>query len=171
MMRRLYLVFLFGLLFSPLVSAQLATVLRDGEIRHEPFSDAGVVSAITARSQVQVVQRQGGWYQVRDPQGRLGWLRMSMLRLGEAQDSATLDAQGLSQTRQLLQTGRSGSSGTTVATGIRGLDAEDVSRASPDHQALARLARYQIDPATARSFAQQAQLRAQGIGYLPEKTQ
>lgn len=162
---------LLALLLSPPAMAGQATVLRDSELRAEPYADAAVVTTLRANSRLDVMKRQGGWYQVRDGQQRHGWLRMSAVRLGAIDTSKSVDGKGIGQTLQLLQTGRSGSSGTTVATGIRGLDADDVSQAKPDHQALEQLAHYQVTPKTARSFATKAQLHTQPIGYLPEKKQ
>jgi hypothetical protein len=156
-------------LYAPLALAtQPGVVLQDSPLHAEPFSDARQLGSLTARSPITVLQRQGGWYQVQDGQQRQGWLHMSRVRLGDGATGSSVDLGGLSQAQQLLQSGRSGSSGTTVATGIRGLDAEDLGKASPDHQAVQVMARYQSDAANARRFAETARLRQQTIPYLKE---
>lgn len=169
LLRRLpFLLGLCALLFAPWAWAQPATVLQESPLLHEPFSDARVVSTLSANSAVEVLKRQGGWYQVRAAQQQ-GWVHMSRIRLGEASNAAAVDASGLSQARQLLQTGRSGATGTTVATGIRGLDVEDLQRAQPDHQAVAAMANFQSKPDAARQYAGAARLQANSIDYLGEK--
>ena len=156
-------------LSAPLAAAaQAGIVLQDSPLHAEPFSDAQQLGSLTARSPITVLQRQGGWYQIRDAQNRQGWLHMSRVRLGDGSSGGSVDLSGLSQAQQLLQSGRSGSGGTTVATGIRGLDAEDLGKASPDHQAVQAMARYQTDAATARRFAETAKLRSQALAYLKE---
>ncbi len=67
----------------------------------------------------------------------------------------------------LLNVARSGSSGTTVATGVRGLSAEDIQQAHEDHQELKKLERYKVSAAEARSFAAQGKLAEHGVDYLP----
>lgn len=146
---------------------QSATVLKETALYAEPYSDAATLGRLKAKQEVAVLGRQGGWYQVR--RGELqGWLRMSHVRFS-AQGAAQADGSGLRQTVQLLSTGRSGASGVTVATGIRGLEVADVANAAPDHQAVERLERYQVSPEQAENFAQGAQLQSQPLGYLNEK--
>ena len=148
---------------------QQATVLRDTELRAEPFSDAAVVAKIRAKARIRVLQRKGGWYQARDNRNQTGWLRMSTIRFGDG-TSAKSDSggSGLGQTMRFLSTGRSGASGTTVATGIRGLDSADVSNASPDHAAVKRVDSFKVGAEDARAFAQTAELRSKSVDYMEE---
>ena len=153
-------------LFSPVLFAEekIATILQQTSLRAGPYSDARALTTLKARQRVTVVQRKGGWYQVRSG-SQSGWLRMSHLRLGAA-SSTQPDGSGLSQTLRFLSTGRSGASGVTVATGIRGLDAADVANARPNHQAVNRVARYQVNAKQAQKFANNAHLKTQPLGYL-----
>lgn len=147
-----------------LAAEQLATVLQPTTLQAEPFADAAPLASLRAKQQVTVLQRQGGWYQVRSGKQR-GWLRMSHLRFGEGATTAPPGA-GLAQTLRFLSTGRSGADGVTVATGIRGLDSADMANAKPDRQALSRLNRFQARPERARQFADSAQLKSQPLGYF-----
>lgn len=147
--------------------AQTATALRDTELRAEPFSDAAVVTKVKAKSKLTVLQRKGGWYQARDSKSRTGWLRMSTIRLGEATNAKSGDS-GIGQTLRFLSTGRSGSSGVTVATGIRGLDSADVANATPDHAAVKKLDRFKVSAASAKAFALNANLRSHDVRYVKE---
>jgi hypothetical protein len=141
-------------------------VLQQTTLRAEPYSDAAALATLRAKQQVTVIERKGGWYQVRIP-GQSGWLRMSHVRFGDG-SSTTQGSSGLSETLRFLSTGRSGSSGVTVATGIRGLDAADVANARPDHRAVNRLERYRVSQSTVESFAHSGKLRTQPLGYLDE---
>ncbi|MEN8169872.1 MAG: SH3 domain-containing protein [Pseudomonadota bacterium] len=152
---------------AALAAEQLATVLQQTTLRAEPFSDAAQILTLKARQQVTVLQRKGGWYQVRSA-GQSGWLRMSRVRFGSGATTQN-SSSGLGQALSFLTTGRSGSSGVTVATGIRGLDSADVANAKPDHQALKRLKQFQANPDQARQFARNAQLKSQPVGYFAEQ--
>ena len=169
MMRQATVLFL-CLLLSPVIFAsdeQIATVLQKTALLSEPFSDAAEVTTLKARQKIRVLQRKGGWYQVSSEQGS-GWLRMSRIRFGDGKKSKA-DGKGLSQTVQFLSTGRSGAKGVTVATGIRGLEAADVSNAQPDHNAVAKLKQFQVNPAQATDFANEAELKTQPLGYFKDK--
>jgi hypothetical protein len=166
MMHRLLLLAALGLVASaPLQAEEGATLLRDTELRSEPFSDARVIAVLKARTTLTILQRRGGWYQARTASYQRGWVRMSAIRLGELKAGSS----GVGETLRFLSSGRSGASGVTVATGIRGLSAADVANATPNHQALQRLGRYQASAAQARSFAGQAKLRSRQLAYMDEK--
>lgn len=171
MSRRLpgMLLLLWVLTIAPLCRAaeQGGTVLRDSELRSEPYTDTTVLGKVKAKSTVMVIKRQGGWYQVRDAAGRSGWLRMSALRLGELRAGGD---SGVGETIQFLSTGRSGASGVTVATGIRGLDSADVANATPNHQAVKRLAAYQSSATQAKSFAAGGKLKSRELAYMEAKS-
>ncbi len=155
------------LLLAPALSAQEeAVALRDTTLRAEPHSDAAAITTIKAKSKLQILQRKGGWYQAWDNSQKSGWLRMSHIRLGSSSDGSR--GGGLAQTLNFLSTGRSGASGVTVATGIRGLDAADVSKATPDHAAVKKLDSYQVSSANAEKFAASGKLHAIKLRYLKE---
>ena len=143
---------------------QIATTLKSSSLFAEPYSDAKQLATIGARQQVTVLKRKGGWYQVKHGSQR-GWLRMSTIRFGNSEATAQ-SGEGLAQTLRFLSTGRSGTDGVTVATGIRGLDAADVANATPNHNAVKRLERYNTNPQTAKKFARNARLKTQPLGYI-----
>ena len=165
-MRRILFTLALCGLFSPalLAEEQLATILQQTDLRAEPYSDARTLTTLKTRQRVKVIQRKGGWYQVRSG-SHSGWMRMSHLRLGSGSGTFS-GGNGVSETLRFLNTGRSGSSGVTVATGIRGLDAADVANARPNHQAVAGLERFYAHPDRVRQFARDSNLRTQPLGYL-----
>lgn len=169
-MTRRLLILLAALLFTLPLQAQeqTATVLRDSPLRAEPFTDAATLGSVKAKSRITVLQRSGGWYQIRDTRARSGWLRMSSVRLGDGASAADSGDSGIGQTLRFLSTGRSGASGTTVATGIRGLDAADVANATPDHAALKQLERHRVSANEAKNAARTAGLQSRTLSYLKE---
>ena len=146
-------------LFSPALFAeeQLATILQQTELRAEPYSDTAALATLAAKQQVMVLQ-------VRTA-SQNGWVRMSHLRLGSASGTSS-GGNGVSETLRFLNTGRSGSSGVTVATGIRGLDAADVANARPNHKAVKKLNRFKLKPKQVEKFARSAKLKTQPLGYM-----
>jgi len=146
----------------PVQAEEGATLLRDTQLRSEPYSDASVITTLKSHSTLTILQRKGGWYQARTTSQQLGWVRMSAIRLGELKSGNN----GLGETLRFLNSGRSGSSGVTVATGIRGLDSADVANAKPDHQAVKRLERFQTSADQARAYAEQANLKSRQLGYM-----
>jgi hypothetical protein len=165
-MMRSLLSLLLCCLLSPALFAgeQIATTLQQSTLRAEPFSDARELATLRAKQQVTVLRRKGGWYQVRSG-SQSGWLRMSQIRLGDGSRSSG-DGSGLAETLRFLSSGRSGASGVTVATGIRGLDAADVANATPNHRAIGQLSRYTVSPAVVHQFARSAKLKSQPLGYI-----
>lgn len=155
------------LLSADLQAGQAAVTLRDSILRATPHSDAATVSKLKAKTSLQILQRKGGWYQARDGKRHTGWIRMSHIRIGEGKSSGGKGG-GLAQTLNFLSSGRSGASGVTVATGIRGLDSADVSNAKPDHAAVKKLDSYQVSSASAEKFAARGKLRAIKLRYLKE---
>jgi uncharacterized protein YgiM (DUF1202 family) len=165
-MKRTLLTLILCGLFAPVLHAaeQLATTLQQTELRSEPYSDARVISTIGARQSVRVLTRRGGWYQVRSA-SQSGWVRMSHIRFGDGSRTGA-DGSGLGETLRFLSTGRSGASGVTVATGIRGLDAADVANARPNHRAIGRLNRYAVNTTALNKFARSGKLKSQPLGYI-----
>ena len=146
----------------PALAEQTATVLRDTELRSEPYSDAPATATLRAQSTVTILKRRGGWYQASQNRQQ-GWVRMSAIRMGTAQGGGS---SGISETLEFLGTGRSDARGVTVATGIRGLDAADVANATPDHEAVKQLAALRVSAAQAKAFAAQAKLKSSTLAYM-----
>lgn len=162
---RISAILLFILSFGTSHAAEVAHIIRDTELKAEPFSDAAGIARLKANTRVSKTERKGGWYQItfKDKQG---WVRMTSLRLGEA-DRAR-GKSGIGSTLRFLGTGRSGTSDVTVATGIRGLDAADVANAKPDHGALKRLKQKKVDPAKVKQFASAGKLTTTRLSYIQE---
>ncbi|MCW8825977.1 MAG: SH3 domain-containing protein [Gammaproteobacteria bacterium] len=171
-MNRFTIFVLMASLTPPLMAQELKQgwVLGESNLYKKPYSDAEVMSRLAADSEVKVIKRKGGWYQVKVSKSRSGWMRMNTLRFGEQSgDKKAGNISGLQQTIKLFKTGRSGSSGVTVATGIRGLDATDLQNSKPNHEALEQLKTFSTDQEGAKSFAAKAKLTGQTLAYIPEE--
>ena len=72
---------------------------------------------------------------------------------------------GASGVSQLFNVARTGTSGTQVTTGVRGLDADQIATAQPNPAELAKLQQFAADRSSAESFAAQGRLDAKSVDY------
>ena len=155
---------LLALLFPVLALAAPATVIRAVDLKAAPATDAATLAALAELSQVEMLERKGGWTRVRTAAGAEGWVRMLALRY-----AATGAAkQGDTGIVQLLNVARTGTSGTQVATGVRGLDPEQLKNAKPNAAELKRLQSYRASPDAAAAFAERGRLQARQVDYPKE---
>jgi Bacterial SH3 domain len=149
------------LLFVPILAlAEAGTVIRATDLKQEPASDSATVAALAEQTAVEVLERKSGWIRVKAASGE-GWVRMLALRLGGA-SAAKPGASGLSQ---MFNVARTGTSGTQVTTGVRGLDAEQIANAQPNPAELAKLEKFAADRDAAAGFATQGKLSATAVAY------
>lgn len=156
----------FGLTFSLSVAAQDATTLKDVELKQEPFTDAATMATLPKQTTVEVIKRQGGWTQVKPPAANQGWVRMLSLRFGSG--GARQSDSGVGS---LLNVARTGSSGTTVITGVKGLDitSSTLQNASPNNDELKRMHKYGASKEEALKLASSASLQSQSVPYAGDK--
>jgi len=145
--------------------ADPATVIRATELKQAPASDAQTVASLEENAPVQTAERRGGWIQVSTSAGASGWVKFLALRFGGA---ATGKA-GDSGVAQLFNVARGGTSGSQVTTGVRGLDAEDISTAQPNAAAVQRMDSFAVSADEAGRFASDGPLQAQSVAYPPEE--
>lgn len=159
-MRGLFALWLAAMMFIPLSTAQAAEkgiIIRAGDLLAQPFIDAAKSGPVTANQPVTILERRGGWTQV-ESNGGTGWVRTLNIRLeaGQRPTGATGQAAAF----------RTGSSGRTVTTGVKGLDEDDIRNASPDAAQVAQLSSLAVSPAEARDNAARNNLREQNVAYL-----
>jgi hypothetical protein len=144
-------------------AAEEGSVIRADELKAMPFIDAATAAKVAANQPVTIVSRKGGWIEVR-VNGQTGWLRMLNVRLA----AGSSPAQGQAQVRSasLLRTG---SSGKTVTTGIKGLGEEDLQNASPNPAELAKLADFAVPASEASANARASGLVEQQVDFVDEK--
>ena len=153
------------LLGGAVAAAQDSGVLAaKAELKREPFLDAETVSKLPAESAVTIVERKGAWLKVQAGE-QSGWLRMLNVRSTPA--SGKSGESGLGKAFNLAI---SGSTGSSVATGVRGLDKEQIAKATPNLAELTRLDAYVVTDVAARSFAgKDPRLAEPKVDYLPAK--
>ena len=145
----------------PVVCAgEPATVIRATELKENPATDATVVAELQENTAVDALERKGGWTRVKTASGD-GWVKMLALRYG-AKGAAK---QGDSGVSQLFNVARTGSSGTQVTTGVRGLDAQQLANAQPNPNELARMEGFAADAKAAAGFAAKGKLSAKNVEY------
>ncbi|MCG6952608.1 MAG: SH3 domain-containing protein [Betaproteobacteria bacterium] len=145
--------------------ADPATVIRAVDLKTAPASDAETVASLEENATVQTGERRGGWVQVRTDAGASGWLKFLALRFS----GSSAPESGDSGIAQLFNAARSGSSGSQATTGVRGLDAEDISSAQPNPAALRKMDAYAVSADEADRFAAAGPLQAQSVDYPPEE--
>jgi hypothetical protein len=161
-----------ALLFVATVqAAEKALVIRAGDLKATPFIDGLNADKVAANQSVNIVKRQGGWVQV-ETGGKVGWLRLLNVRMAQATvtpdtsrpaAATQLPTNNLSARSSLLRTG---SSGKTVTTGIKGLDEENIRTASVDSAQVVALAALAVAPAQATANAKASGLKENNVEYL-----
>jgi len=144
------------------LAADRGIVVSDVEVRAQPQSDAPAVGQLLVEAPVEVVERRGAWIAVKAPP-LAGWVRMLSIR--PVATTAVTDDSGV---RAALNVARQGSSGAAVATGVRGLDRNQLAAVTPAPAELGKLAAWQSDRGDAEMFAfeEKPALASHSIGYL-----
>ena len=146
------------LLFPLLAWAEPATTIRQVEMKKGPAADADTIGTIAENTALEALERKGGWTRVKTASGE-GWVRMLALRFGGPGEAKKGDS-GISK---LFNVTRTGSSGTTVTTGVRGLDPEMLANAQPNPAELAKMEQFAATPEAAAGFAAKGKLQARRV--------
>jgi hypothetical protein len=143
-----------------LAAAEPATLIRATDLKEEPATDAPTVAKLPENTAVEALQRKGGWTRIKAGTSE-GWVRMLALRFGAPGEVK----KGDSGVTQLFNVARTGTSGTQVTTGARGLDADQLANAQPNPAELAKMANFAADAQAAASFAAKGKLSATSVEY------
>ena len=164
-MRLLTVLLLLAALFNPLESqaSDPGVAVRSCQLMSEPFKDARSVILLREGDTVEILKRKGGWLNV-IAKGKTGWVRMLYIRRGEggAQASVATEASGVLG----LATGRAGKGNVVAATGVRGLDEENLKEAEFNEKELRALKTFASSAKEAKAFAKQAGLKSQQVPYI-----
>lgn len=147
--------------------AQQGYTIREVELKQEPFTDAATLATLPEKTSVTITKRQGGWMQITSTPGN-GWIRMLSVRLGEPGGTAsTSSSSGGSWFASLFSLGRSSSSGAAVTTGVRGLDKQQITNATPNLAEVQKMQAFTVSKDQAQQFAGgDPRLGTQKIDYL-----
>lgn len=152
------LLFSLLLLLPALAWAEPATTIRQVEVKKAPAADADTIGQLAENTAVDALERKGGWTRVKSASGD-GWVRMLALRFGGPGTAR----QGDSGISKLFNVARTGSSGTTVTTGVRGLDPEMLAKAQPNPAELAKMEQFAVTQGAAAGFAAKGKLQARQV--------
>lgn len=158
-MKKIFALLLLSCISLTAYAEQIAYTVRSTEIKQQPYSDAATLATLDEKASVKIVLRQGGWVKISSAQGT-GWVKMLNLRSSSTR-------QGDNGLQSLFNMGRSGSSGITVATGVRGLSEEDLKNAQPNPAELAKLKNYAADKPQAEKFGRSGKLSTHALDYVP----
>jgi uncharacterized protein YgiM (DUF1202 family) len=159
----------FSLLCAALFASSVAlavdggTLTRAETLRVKPFADAKAVAPAASGAKVDIVSRNGGWYQVRVA-GKTGWVRMLSVRRATVASSSIT---GLAS----VASGRAGTGKVTTTTGVRGLDSEDLAAATFDEAQTKKAEGYRASRQGAIAFAKAARLSVHNVQPLPAPVQ
>ncbi len=169
MKRKYYCLSLLTLLLTAsLVHAgETGTTVKADSLRDAPFSDAKVITTVSASTPIEILKKNKGWYQITTPQGK-GWMRMLSIRRGDAKQSGKGNQlTGLAS----LTSGRAGTGKVVSTTGVRGLNEEELKAAKFDEKQIALAESYLSSRDEAQKYAARGKLKSQQINYLPEPAQ
>jgi hypothetical protein len=146
--------------------AEPATTVRAVELKATPHADAKTVASLASDAAVDVLTRQGAWVEVKSGRST-GWLKLFDIRAVAAGNApakkggnGAADALGLAM----------GTRGSSVTTGVRGLDAEMLEHATPNAAEFTRLAGYARTKEQAQAFAKAGHLASRNVAEIgPQK--
>lgn len=148
---------------SAAATAETAKLARDTTLHTQPLGNATVVATLKAHSIVTVDARKGAWAKVTTMDGKTGHLRILNLRSASTQ-------KGDSGVGALANVFRTGSSGSSVATGVKGMSAEELTSAEPDEAELQKLHSLRTSKDEAQRSATQEGLKPVDVAELPAPT-
>lgn len=152
------------LLMATTSAAQAAsgTALRTDKLYSQPSATASVAGNVAKGDSVTVLAKQGGWLRV--TAGRTtGWMRLLSVRVGAGRSSSS----GLGDVVGAATT-RSDPSRVVAVAGLRGLNEEDLKKATFNADELARLDEWTVTATQSKRFASQAGLVAVQVPVLVE---
>lgn len=148
-------------------AVETGSMIKADELKATPFRDAKAVGKLATGDKIEIIKREGAWYQVKSPKGT-GWVRMLNVRRGAVtKASATSTATGVAN----LASGRAGTGQVVATTGIRGLNEEDLKTAQFNEAELKRAEAFAASKQEAQAFAQAGKLAARKVKYLKAPAQ
>jgi uncharacterized protein YgiM (DUF1202 family) len=140
---------LLALLSAPLLAfaGDAGTAIKADSLRAEPFSDAKTTGNVMQGENVEIMQKQGAWLQIKTKKG-IGWVRLLSVKRGVSNASSSSGADALK-----VASGRAGTGQVVSTTGVRGLTAEELKGAKYNAAELNLLESYTLDASQGKAFA------------------
>ena len=141
------------------LAVDTGTLTRAETLRDKPYVDGKTVAAAAAGTKVEIVTRNGGWYQVKSA-GKTGWVRMLSVRRSAAASTSIAGIAGVAS-------GRTGTGSVVTTTGVRGLDSEELNTAVFDEAQVAQAEKFRVSRKDAEAFARLAKITPRNAQPLP----
>ena len=156
-----------ALLFAQTVAAEQKSGLLT--VDSSLYASPDVASSVSGQGKegatVNILQRQGGWYQIKLAEPDIqGWVKSY-----DVQVNANIN--WMSRMKQLISGGYMTQPDTTSTIGVRGLGPGDVKKAAPDKTELKKLDKYRKDIAEGLAYASAIPLNSNEVDWLDEKHQ
>lgn len=134
--------------FAAIATSSQGQVTQDTTLKNQPSMQAQVSGTVTAKQEIEVFKRQGGWYQINttaeSPQQ--GWLPLFFVRFTkQAYQPDNLRAPSLGDVFKTEQQ-------VTSATGVRGLNRGQIEASTGDFNALAVAQQWSLNAAQVQPF-------------------
>ncbi len=147
------------LVYAGACLADPATSVRAIDLKAQPAADAKTVISLPVGQAVDIVARQGAWVQLKSG-ATVGWAKLFDVRL--APISGAAKPSGGSEALNLAM----GNRGSSVTTGVRGLDADMLEKASPSPREFDKLLTFMRNKEQATAFARAGKLVTRDVAVL-----
>ena len=144
-------------------AADSATLREASPLYQSPNGKA--TANLVADTLVQVLRREGAWYQIKLSDGRRGYVRLGKVRFGEEKSSESVFG-GLWS--WLNSSHRSQDEMSTATAGVRGFDNEQLQAAQPDYDAVKALTGLAVGADSARKYAASLPVKARSVPELKQ---
>jgi len=162
-----WLICMLLMVFVAPLCAEPGHVIRSSDLMDEPYRDATPLVELEVGTPVEIIRRKGGWLKVKSA-GKTGWVRMTKIRKGKfaAKPTSGSEAKGVLN----LASGRSGTGNVVAATGVRGLNEEELKAAKFSASEVKKLESFNVSEQKATRFARAGKLVAREIEFIPAAT-
>ena len=146
-----------------MVRAEPAITVKTIELKQQAATDTATIATIPVQTSVDLVVREGAWVQLRSGSD-LGWAKLFDVRLAGSDAAAPKSGaqNNLAQTLNLA----AGNRPASVTTGVRGLDADMLAKATPNPAEFATLVSYAATKERAQAFAAAGKLGPRTVELL-----
>jgi hypothetical protein len=145
------------LLASSLAWAESGSVIRKTDLRDKPFLDAAVIANVASDTVIDIRSRKGSWMEVKLANGKTGWIKLLNVRTSGSTSSSSAALSNVIKT---------GSSGKTVTTGVKGLSAEQIHNAVPNPAEVDKMQTYAVSNQAATQAAMSNGLQKKNVSSL-----
>lgn len=143
---------------TPILAADVGSLLRASAIYEKPFNDAKVLTQLPVKTSVTIIQRKSSWAQIQSGSNK-GWVKVFNI----ISNTGTKSSADLATLGNVL---KSGSSGQSSSTGVKGISEESLKIAPPSPAEVNYLETLDASKGEAQAFAVKGNLSSENVPYL-----